>query len=91
VADIPAVRSLVRDGVDARVVPVDDAAALTAAVADLLDDPAQRSALGEAGRRRAETEFAWDGIVDRWDAFAARAVARRRHGASAHRRASEAA
>jgi glycosyltransferase involved in cell wall biosynthesis len=43
---------LIDDGVDGVLVPAGDAAALRAAVRDLLADPARAASLGEAGRRR---------------------------------------
>lgn len=76
--DIAAVRSLVRPGVDGELVPVDRPDVLADAIADLLGDDARRDAYGRAGRHRAEQEFAWDGIVDRWASFLDDAVARRR-------------
>lgn len=45
------------DGETGRLVPAKDAAALAAAMADLLDDDALRRRLGEAGRRRAVAGF----------------------------------
>jgi glycosyltransferase involved in cell wall biosynthesis len=42
-----------------------DAGALAAHLAELLDDPAKRAAMGEAGRRRAEEVFAWDNVIER--------------------------
>ncbi len=51
----------------------DDAAAVARALASLLDDAGLRSAMGAAGRRRAESEFAYDvlarrlaEVLDRW-------------------------
>lgn len=76
--DIDAVRSLVRPGVDAELVDPGDAAGLAGHLSSLLGDPARRRALGAAGRRRAEQEFAWDPIVDGWHSFLAETVRRRR-------------
>jgi len=41
------------------------AQALSAAINRLLADPARRAAMGQAGRRRAETQFSWAVIADR--------------------------
>jgi glycosyltransferase involved in cell wall biosynthesis len=49
---------VVEDGVTGVLVPPGDFERLAGVAADLLADPARRSALGEAGRRRAETHFA---------------------------------
>jgi glycosyltransferase involved in cell wall biosynthesis len=84
-ADIDAVRCLVRPGVDGELVPVGDPAALTDAVAALLDDPDRAGRYALAGRSRAEAEFTWDGIVDAWDDFLAGAAARRRCGSGGGR------
>jgi starch synthase len=46
------VPELVTDGATGRVVPVGDAGALAAALADLLTAPDRAAALGAAGRRR---------------------------------------
>ena len=50
-------RDAVVDGVTGRVVPVGDAAALAAAIAELLDDPARARALGAAAQDRVRAEF----------------------------------
>jgi L-malate glycosyltransferase len=48
---------IVRDGVDGRLLPPRAPAAWAAAVAELLDDPARRAAMGAAGRRRVREAF----------------------------------
>jgi glycosyltransferase involved in cell wall biosynthesis len=79
--DIGAVRSLVHPGLDAELVEPGDALGLAGHLSSLLEDPARRRALGAAGRRRAEQEFAWDPIVDGWHSFLAETIGRRRrHG-----------
>lgn len=45
--------------------PRDDAAALRDVLASLLADPARVSALGDAARERANTEYDWDRVVAR--------------------------
>lgn len=57
--------------------PVDDAAALAAALTDLLEDPARRAWMGEAGRAHALTIPGWDA------AWAAIETVLRRHGGGA--------
>jgi phosphatidylinositol alpha-1,6-mannosyltransferase len=42
-----------------------DAAAVAAAVGGLLDDPARRARMGEAGRARAVTAFSYDALAER--------------------------
>jgi len=44
-------------------VPPGDAMALAAAIASLLDNPERAKAMGEAGRRRAESHFSWERYV----------------------------
>jgi glycosyltransferase involved in cell wall biosynthesis len=78
-ADIPAVRCLIRPGIDGELVPVGDDVALADAIGGLLSDPAKRERLGDAGRARAEAEFGWEGIIEQWNTHLADAVARRRH------------
>jgi len=54
----------VDDGVNGRIVPVGDSAALADALVKLLRDEACRTAMGEAGRRRFEERFTVDRMVD---------------------------
>ncbi len=56
--DMPGCREAVRHGENGMLVPIRDAAALAEAIVTLADDPSGRRALGAAGRRRAEAEFA---------------------------------
>ena len=51
------------------VVPRRDPAALAAALADLGGDPARRSGMGAAGRRRAEERYGMEDHLDRWERF----------------------
>ncbi len=66
VGDIAVTRELVRDGVDGDLVQVDDAAALGARLARLLQDPHRCARYGSAGRARAEQEFDWSRLVESW-------------------------
>jgi glycosyltransferase involved in cell wall biosynthesis/ribosomal protein S18 acetylase RimI-like enzyme len=61
--DIRGCRQVVEDGVNGRLVPVGDAAALTEAIRAIGDDPAARRAMGEASRVKALDEFDEDRIV----------------------------
>ncbi len=54
------VMDVIRDGVDGLLVPFGDVPALTAALADLLHDPARRAAMGEAGRAKVYEAHTWD-------------------------------
>jgi starch synthase len=68
---------VVEDGVTGRLVPINQAtdgtgtpvdpdrfvADLAATLIEVLDDPARAAAMGEAGRRRAETTFSWNQIA----------------------------
>ncbi|MEQ8347679.1 MAG: glycosyltransferase [Sneathiellaceae bacterium] len=54
------------DGEDALLVPIDDAAALAAAVRRVLDEPALRSRLVEGGRRSHEADYTEAAITRRW-------------------------
>jgi glycosyltransferase involved in cell wall biosynthesis len=60
--DVPGCREIARADVDAILVPVDDAAALAAAIRRLADDPQLRARYGAAARRLAESEFSSDRI-----------------------------
>ncbi|MBX6367230.1 MAG: glycosyltransferase [Rhodospirillales bacterium] len=61
--------ALVRDGETGLLVPVDDAAALAAALRRLAEDTALAGRLAEAGRRAYEAEFTEEAVVARWRAF----------------------
>jgi glycosyltransferase involved in cell wall biosynthesis len=56
------------DGSTGVLVKPDDPEAMARAVADLLTDPARRNALGSAARRRIETEFPLERMIDRYEA-----------------------
>lgn len=62
----PAVSSVVREGVDGRLVAVDDPAALAAAVGGYLARPEDAASAGRAGAQRTLAEFSWDVVIDRW-------------------------
>jgi glycosyltransferase involved in cell wall biosynthesis len=61
--DVPGCRDVVEDGVSGLIVPPRDSGALARALARLLDDPALRTRLGAAARRRAEERFDLRAIV----------------------------
>lgn len=56
-SDFPASRELVEDGVTGLLVPPRRPAALAASIVRLLDDPARRAAMGEAGHRVASERY----------------------------------
>jgi glycosyltransferase involved in cell wall biosynthesis len=58
--------SLIRDRQDGRLVPVDDADALAAALGELLADAAGRTRLAQAGAQRVAAEFSKDAVVAQW-------------------------
>jgi len=55
----------VREGETGRLVAPGDITSLAAALADVAGDPARRGDMGRRGRDRAQTEFAWDRIIER--------------------------
>jgi glycosyltransferase involved in cell wall biosynthesis len=55
-------------------VPPGDPLALGDAIAALAQDPAQRRELGEAGRRRAATLYAWERVAEGYERVLARAA-----------------
>jgi len=57
-----------RDGATGVLVPPGDAAALAAAVQQLLADPGRRDRMGEAARRRIEAEFPLRRMIDGYEA-----------------------
>jgi glycosyltransferase involved in cell wall biosynthesis len=62
--DFEGARDVVRDGVDGLVVPVEPAE-LARSLLSLLQDAPQRHAMGEAGRRRVQTELNWSVLARR--------------------------
>ncbi len=66
-SDIPGYRTVVTPGRDAVVFPPGDVPALARALSQLVEDPARRKRLAEAGRRRA-LDFSWPRVVDRIEA-----------------------
>lgn len=57
--DVPALRRMVRPGIDGELYPEGDADALAAVLAGLLADPERRAALGRSARARVVEEFSW--------------------------------
>jgi glycosyltransferase involved in cell wall biosynthesis len=57
-----------RDGTTGILVPPDNAEAMAAAVTRLLDDPEERAAFGARARRRIETEFPLERMIDGYEA-----------------------
>ena len=62
---VSSIPEIVVDGETGRLVPPDDAAALAAAVGDLLDHPARAAAMGAAGRALALAEFSVERMAAR--------------------------
>ena len=60
--DVTGCREVVAPGDNGLLVPARDAAALAAALAQLIEDPALRRRFGIAGRKRAEREFATEQV-----------------------------
>ena len=54
------------DGETARLVPERDGAALAGVIAELIDHPEQRRALGERSRQVAMTEYSWSRTTERF-------------------------
>ena len=59
----------IEDGVSGLLVPVGDAPALAARIAELAADPSRREALGAAARRRIADHFGQDRMLDRCEAI----------------------
>jgi glycosyltransferase involved in cell wall biosynthesis len=68
---------IVRDGLTGRLVPPADAAALAAALAELLDDEGRRREMGAQSRRLVERDFSWDAVAARTVDVYRRAIERR--------------
>jgi glycosyltransferase involved in cell wall biosynthesis len=62
--DVGGIPAIIEDGVEGLLVPPGDPAALAAAIARLLDDPAERARLGAAARRRQQEQFRLEDMLD---------------------------
>jgi glycosyltransferase involved in cell wall biosynthesis len=62
--DVPGCRTLVRDGLEGRVVPADDAASLERALKALANDPDLTARMGEAARARVLDGFTERDVMD---------------------------
>lgn len=71
-ADGPA--ELIEDGRTGRLVPIDDAPALAAAIAELAADPAAARRMADAARRELDARFAPERIIGQYQALYARLV-----------------
>jgi hypothetical protein len=67
-SDIHGYKGVVRRGQQALLVPPRDHAELAEAIGSLLDDPAHRARMGEAGRERAQ-QFSWPSITAKVDEY----------------------
>jgi glycosyltransferase involved in cell wall biosynthesis len=64
------------DGTTAVLVPPGDSAALAGTIAELLDDPARRAAVGEAGRARVVERYSWERTAEETTALYREVIAR---------------
>lgn len=74
----PGTTELVVDGETGVLAPVGDIPALARATRDLIRDPERARKLGEAGRRRVETEFSADAMIARFAELYERLAAAKR-------------
>ena len=65
--NVPGVSSVVEHGQTGLIVPVDDAAELLRATAELVRQPEARSTMGSAARARCEAKFAAPVVARNWD------------------------
>lgn len=61
-----AVPTVIDEGGDGLLVPVDDAAALAAALQKLLTAPDLRQQMGTAGRHKVQQRYTWEAITGQW-------------------------
>lgn len=73
-------RDQLSDGVHGRLVAPDNAAALAAAIGELLTQPATARRYGDAARRRAAEQFSLTAMVDSWERLLATSPAPARQG-----------
>jgi glycogen synthase len=74
-SDVGALGAVICDGIDGHLVVPGDANALAVAVSRLLDDPAQRRRIGEAGRQAVVERFTLDACAQRVEQHLERALA----------------
>ena len=74
-SDLGAIPELIEEGATGRLVPPGDRAALTAALAGLIRDPAERARLGAAGCRRVRDAFSMEAGIERLAALLGGAAA----------------
>lgn len=79
--DIAGIPQALRGGTDGVLVPEKDAAALARAIAELADAPERRRTLGASARVRAQREFNWSLVGERFESVL-RTVAKARRRAS---------
>ena len=80
-SDVAGIPQAIRDGRDGVLVPQKDAEALANAIESLMAAPQRRRALGESARKRAQEEFSWKLVGERFESVL-RSVARARRQAS---------
>lgn len=68
-SDVPGCREVVRQGENGWLVPARDAHTLAKALADLLQNPNIRKAMGNCGRLIAEKEFSMELVISQTFAF----------------------
>lgn len=75
--EVGAVPSIVSDGIDGILVPVDDPLSLGLALLQLLKSPDLRRRLGQAGREKVLRCYTWGVVTPRWRAVYERVLDRR--------------
>ena len=68
-SDLEGLRDAIIDGKGGRLVPTEDAAAWTAAITELLDDPIRAEAAGARARAWVRAERDWEAVCDRYEAI----------------------
>jgi glycosyltransferase involved in cell wall biosynthesis len=63
-SDLPAVREVIDDGVDGRLVRPDRPSELARALRLLLESPAERQAMSESGRRKVGARYGWQHVLE---------------------------
>lgn len=75
-----AVSSVIDDGIDGLLVPVDDPVSSAQALTRLLESDVLRQRLGQAGRDKVRRRYTWDVIMPRWRGVYERVLAERARG-----------